>query len=713
VSGFGIALAAWAGLSAAVAQPWDVAVVGAADVGALEDVRDRIMCGDRGLGFNDAFGLAPRVAHGIRRIDVFDAAATTPTIEELGPYDAVVVFSELPFADPVLLGDVVSVVVESGRGVVVGGRAFADGYALRGRFVSQGMSPFVDTGTFAQPGGNLSFEPNVDGWDRGPQRGHPILWGFAVFRGGTASSQTQGLELRGPAVEVMRWSNGEPAIVTLESPIPGQGRVVGLNFAPPSDLVDPTSWLNQSSGGQLLAESVNWVLQDAPTGLCENERLFQDLNCNTVDLADEASIDNSSDECQAVVDANGDPYDSNDYFYNYLNFECEYPVADFDTDGDGFSSGSIDLFLPGSDVVYDTVRFECDNCPGLFNPVQIDLGCDEIGDLCDRCPGDDEPAEAQPFSQNDFDGDCFGDTCDNCPLVANSDQYDEDGDLVGDACDNCPLVANPLIFDPATQTAFQLDEDGDGAGDVCDNCPGLFNSQDDDDLDGLGNACDNCPTVPNVDQADADQDGVGDACDNCPDLATSNPLDTDGDGVGDDCDTCPEIRNVDQFDVDIDGVGDACDNCPNFGNDEQLDADEDGLGDACDVCPNDFDPDQEDIDQDMVGDLCDNCPFEPNADQFDRDGDGLGDRCDACPTVESDNNADFDNDGLGDICDNCRFVVNVDQTDTDEDGFGDACDSSQFRGGGQIRSPFRGCATSPAPLAALPLLLLLGFARRR
>ncbi|MEN0063424.1 MAG: thrombospondin type 3 repeat-containing protein [Myxococcota bacterium] len=701
-------------LSVAWSQPYEVALVGAANADQLEDVRDRIMCADRGLGYNDIVTRTPRVNHGIERIDLFDAAVSTPTIDELADYDAMLVFSDLAFADAVLLGDVVSLFVESGRGVVVGGRAFADGFALQGRFLTQGMSPFDTTGVLAQPGGDLPIDPVAAIWDRGPERGHPILWGFSVFRGGTASLHTQGVLPKAQAVEIARWGNGETAVVALSAPIAGQGRIVGLNFNLPSGEVDATSWSIQGSGGDLMAQSVRWVIGDEPTGLCENESLGQDLNCNGIDLTNEAFIDISSDECQSNVDpVSNEPYDRNDYYYNYLNFDCEFPVVDFDDDRDGFSFGTIDLFLPGSSIPWDTVIFECDNCPGAFNPSQIDLGCDEIGDLCDRCPGDNEPAAAQPFSQNDGDGDCFGDTCDNCPEIANSDQLDADFDLVGDACDNCPDVPNPPVLDERLELV-QLDEDGDMAGDACDNCPGLFNSQADNDEDGLGNACDNCPDVANIDQADEDQDGVGDACDNCPGIASSNPFDLDEDGFGDDCDNCPLVRNVDQFDVDIDGVGDACDNCPTFSNTEQVDTDGDGVGDACDTCPMDFDPDQDDIDGDRVGDLCDNCPFQPNQDQRNFDEDTYGDRCDACFDVASENNADFDNDGLGDICDNCRFVVNVDQADDDEDGFGNACDTQAFRGGGQIRSPFRGCATAPLG-GALTLamgVLLIGYRRR-
>jgi hypothetical protein len=65
----------------------------------------------------------------------------------------------------------------------------------------------------------------------------------------------------------------------------------------------------------------------------------------------------------------------------------------------------------------------------------------------DPCPG----------AGADFDGDGVLDAVDNCPGEYNPAQLDPDGDSVGDACDNCPADSNPS----------QADQDGDGVGDAC------------------------------------------------------------------------------------------------------------------------------------------------------------------------------------------------------------------------------------------------------
>jgi hypothetical protein len=707
---------------AAAQQGYRVALLGRAPSPAHHDnVRDSLMCAGRGLG---PAAEGSRLAMEIARVDVFDLTVGLPTLPDLASYDALLVYNEDPLPDPVATGDLVASWVEQGGGVVLAGNTFATGSGLEGRFLLQGMSPFEAYGTPSQPGGNLGFyipDP-ADQWVPGPTVGHLGVYGVNVFDGGTASYRVSGLRARAAADIVAYWNPplvfpAVPLLVTLEPPIPGHGRVAAVNLYPPNTLVDPMSWDAATDGGKLLGNALLWSVGFTRDINCENDDTRQDLNCNGIDLDDEPLIDNSSTECQNVLDPlTGLPYDNNDFYFDFSSFECEFPTDAYDVDRDLLGFGTVEIILPGAQNPFATRTLECDDCENVFNPNQYDWDCegpffmqpDNVGDLCDSCPYVDGDS-----AQSNLDGDCFGDFCDNCILRPNPDQYDTDGDGDGDVCDNCPVIPNPSAYGPGTET--QPDADYDFVGDVCDNCQTVPNpDQLDADEDGLGDACDNCPGEFNPDQTDDDVDGVGNVCDNCPDLESADTTDRDGDGFGDACDVCPLTRNVDQSDADRDDAGDACDNCPSFGNPDQSDADLDGVGDVCDNCPEAADETLRDADADGIGDVCDVCPTRQNERQEDIDGDGIGDLCDFCPGVPSRDNLDNDGDGIGDECDNCPDLVNKDQANADGDLYGDACDTLGLRGGGELLPPTGGCVVGGAtPVAGLGVWFAAALTRRR
>ena len=216
---------------------------------------------------------------------------------------------------------------------------------------------------------------------------------------------------------------------------------------------------------------------------------------------------------------------------------------------------------------------------------------------------------------DDPDGDGVPSTDDGCPNDFDPDQLDLDADLIGDACD-AQVCGNGVVEGDVAGIDFQApgfyqseecDDGNDVDGDGCSAC-----LLDDSDEDGTDDVVDNCPGEANASQVDGDGDGVGDACDVCPADADPAQQDLDLDGLGDVCDA----------DDDGDGVADSDDNCVRAPNSDQLDGDLDGLGDRCDLFPNDSD-----VDSDGLDDGADNCPFDANADQADEDGNGIGDVC--------------------------------------------------------------------------------------
>jgi hypothetical protein len=759
--------------------PWfgyTVALVGAvSDPSFHEDVRDRIMCASRGVAFNDVDPNYPRVAYEIAQIDIFDATPPNdlPRLNDLSTYDVVFVYNDVPFGDAVAAGDLVAGAIEGGKGVVVAGHTVDGAQGLAGRFQLQNHSP-VSYGTAAAPGGNLSInavDPSLE-WLVGPTQGDIIDWAVIEIDGGTASAQVQGIAPIDAAEVTHRWSNGEVAVARLPPAIDGHGRVVALNAHPVSDGAFSGGYDPDTHLARLMANAILWtqdftrafgVCIDTSTGdpllvrplsppedpatlvpcrvsadcganpnlacvLTQNLSIYQDLNCNGVDVYDEPLFDPYLDgQCESnTYPGTTDPIDNNDWYFDWARFVCEYLTDGYDDDEDLLSAGTITIMQTDDPLTWESISLGCDNCGEYFNPNQFDWDGDGVGDECDGCPYQAE------MVQSDQDQDCLGDLCDNCVIIGNPDQYDADQDGNGDACDNCPTVYNAAELPPGPGfVEGQLDWDADGVGDACDNClvhdvngdgtpedpgypKGVFDTsnpgQVDTDQDSWGDACDNCPLDFNPMQVDTDMDTVGDLCDNCPGFLAADTTDQDEDGLGDACDNCDEIPNIDQDDLDLDDVGDACDNCPLVSNEDQADSDADGLGDGCDLCAEVFDPEQPDEDEDGIGDQCDNCPDRSNDDQTDSDADGIGDACDLCRYVDSDN-GDTDRDGVGDECDNCLLYANYDQADDDGDGLGNTCDLYGLRGGGDIdpeRSLTENCGCRSSSAAGASAWLAVG-----
>ncbi len=718
VRGDGPARGAWAGLRAAAlvaaavvgveASAQEMAVIGAAaSIDAVADVAASIRTTGR---------LTPNT------VAVIDASGSTPTVQQLLPFSAVLVFNDdVPFQDPVALGDALADYVDMGGGVVLAGDVFAEGpTALGGRFTTGPYSPLTFRGVKERDVEQLRMDL--------VETSHPTVARVARFYGGPKSQHVRRVRVVNGGLLVARWVDvrlwtegaeiySQPLVAAKF--FPSRGNVVALNALPVSSDYDPTNWYIETDGEDLLTSALIWAGKDGP--VCLNSRIAQDINCNFVDYTDEEGIDLSDPTCADLLATEG--FDNQDFYYQYPQFGCDIPVLLIppppmmpppDADGDGLVFHQmipVPVTVNDPDnprTEYTTAQLVCDNCPTDVNVDQRDGDCDNIGDICDICPTIPDGA-MNPLMQTDTDcmGMCpdgIGDGCDNCVQVANPGQEDRDFDTFGDACDVCPDV-----FDPP-----QLDSDNDGLGDACDNCPFVENpDQADFDGDGVGDACDNCLEAPNPGQADSDGDSFGDICDNC--RYVSNVIfdaredivyqeDEDGDGAGDACDVCPGLPDPLQLDADGDLAGDACDNCKLTFNPLQGDDDLDGIGNACDNCIAVENASQADLDGDRIGDVCDNCPNDYNVENIDRDGDGAGDACDNCALAANADQADFDADGLGDVCDNCPVDYNVLQVDLDNNGFGDVCDV-QIRGGGQFYSagPFitTGCAVVPgAPAGA-------------
>ncbi len=185
----------------------------------------------------------------ISAVDTFDANLTTPSLGQLLPYDTLIVMSDAPFANPTAMGDVLADYVDAGGTVIQSVPTFHDtgqGWALEGRFVDEGYSPFIGSGEWFTWAGLGSFDAT-----------HPIMQGVTA-----ASDQLrQMVDLTDGADLVAEWTD--------DAFVATKGQVVALN----AFLSDGYSWtgdvdliVHNSIIWLQAADDVAWLSEDPTSG---------------------------------------------------------------------------------------------------------------------------------------------------------------------------------------------------------------------------------------------------------------------------------------------------------------------------------------------------------------------------------------------------------------------------------------------------------------
>jgi hypothetical protein len=183
------------------------------------------------------------------QIDFINIAAATPTLAELLPYDALLVYSWYTPQNRVDLGNIVADYVDAGGGVLVMYYAFMQWGRLEGRFLSDGY---------------YALDTANDGWywDESPadigiisDLDHPVLRGVDRFRPSYEIGTTPVLS---GSQAIAHYTNGYPMLVEQAAPMTQAPRL-DLNSFPISNNVDYWYWYADTDGAQLMANALDYV----------------------------------------------------------------------------------------------------------------------------------------------------------------------------------------------------------------------------------------------------------------------------------------------------------------------------------------------------------------------------------------------------------------------------------------------------------------------
>ena len=186
-------------------------------------------------------------------VSIIDATVVTPNPMELSAFDAVLVWSNAHYADPVGLGNSLADYMDNGGGVVcalyeVAATMTSPGYRLGGRW--QDDEYFV-----MLRGDHLQGSQAYLGDVLVPE--HPIMEGVSTFDGGEFSFRPATTGLSEGATLIANWSDGQPLVAV--KTFNGVKRV-DLGFFPPSATVGGSAFWNPETDGDLLmANSLAWA----------------------------------------------------------------------------------------------------------------------------------------------------------------------------------------------------------------------------------------------------------------------------------------------------------------------------------------------------------------------------------------------------------------------------------------------------------------------
>ena len=181
-------------------------------------------------------------------VSVFDANATTPTLDTLIKYGAVLVYSVNGYANSATMGNVLASYISAGGGVVSATYNFGQYTPIGGAFANN-YEVFT-------PGANVSGSATLGAI---LLASHSTVSGISNFTGGSSSPREKISTLTSGAYTVADWSDGLPLIGVKDNVGPSNAKRVDLNFFPPSSDVYSSGWNSSTQGALLMSNALLYV----------------------------------------------------------------------------------------------------------------------------------------------------------------------------------------------------------------------------------------------------------------------------------------------------------------------------------------------------------------------------------------------------------------------------------------------------------------------
>lgn len=180
-------------------------------------------------------------------VDPFNVSMEIPAPSVINSYKGILVYADDTFANPDEFGDSLANYVDAGGGVVVATFAVETYGQLGGRWLSDGYYPVT-------LGDQVDGTPLTLGTVAVPS--HPVMNGVSTFDGGGASFYGNSPVNGSNATLIASWSNDVPLVVERTGL---NGKIIILNFYPPSSDVREDFWQVNTDGAKLMSNALKYV----------------------------------------------------------------------------------------------------------------------------------------------------------------------------------------------------------------------------------------------------------------------------------------------------------------------------------------------------------------------------------------------------------------------------------------------------------------------